>query len=388
MLDSDRCTFPRLQYDGESIVPSHQYIYISNLKVSLYLCDRNGIVALESYTQTQFKNAKLFLQQTRNVPCSLIVDIIEEDYKRDTIPHVHSYERQAVIQRKMKQLYRDTPYRHASLHGRETTGRRDDRLLISAIINPELVSYWLELLNELKIPVQGIHSIAFISYILSKKLKIKDDKFLLVTLQYNSGIRISFYDNEQLQLSRLTLNTNWEHDQTLKLLIKEIDKTQMYINRLRLLTPGQKLKIIYIGNADYLEELKLAVNSNDLTEFGNIQHKIIAKTLGLANLRHDFLDEIIVQFLHKCSIPKQYAVVSVKNYQRHYLGTIALKVFVTAASLAMIFFSIQFWLAQKEFIKNNAAVERNLTVFRSEIDALKKQIPAQNFDSMQTKSVV
>ena len=35
-------------------------------------------------------------------------------------------DRDAILQRKLTQIFRSTPYRHAMLQGRETEGRRDD----------------------------------------------------------------------------------------------------------------------------------------------------------------------------------------------------------------------------------------------------------------------
>ena len=62
-----------------------------------------------------------------DVPTHLFTDLSEEDFRLDTIPHVGASDRDALLARKLTQIFRNTPYRHALLQGREADGRRDDR---------------------------------------------------------------------------------------------------------------------------------------------------------------------------------------------------------------------------------------------------------------------
>src|SRR4029077_8014347 len=94
------------------------------------------------------------------VPTHLFTDLAEEDFRLDTIPHVGARDRDAIINRKLAQIYRNTPYRHGLLQGREAEGRRDDRVLYTAITNPEVLRPWLEVIDRLEVPLDGIHSAA------------------------------------------------------------------------------------------------------------------------------------------------------------------------------------------------------------------------------------
>src|SRR5262245_8093656 len=80
-----------------------------------------------------------YLKETPNVPVYVLVDLFEEEFRRDTIPHVFGPDRGAILARKKSRLFRDTPYFHYFLQGREEDGRRDDRVLMSAITNPNHV---------------------------------------------------------------------------------------------------------------------------------------------------------------------------------------------------------------------------------------------------------
>src|SRR5262249_54775877 len=114
-------------------------------------------------------------------PAHLFVDLTEEDFRLDTIPHVGASDRDAILNRKLQQIYRSTPYRHAQLQGREAEGRRDDRVIYTAVTNPEVLRPWIEILERLKVPLGGIHSVAVASGRLLDELDLLFPHALLVT---------------------------------------------------------------------------------------------------------------------------------------------------------------------------------------------------------------
>ncbi|MDH5537531.1 MAG: hypothetical protein OEZ08_18420, partial [Betaproteobacteria bacterium] len=68
-----------------------------------------------------------FLTGYAGVPTYLMVDTVEEDYRHETLPHTFGADRAEMVNRKIKQLYRNTPYAAAWRQGRESGKRRDDR---------------------------------------------------------------------------------------------------------------------------------------------------------------------------------------------------------------------------------------------------------------------
>ena len=71
------------------------------------------------------------------------------------MPHVGARDREAILERKLTQIFRNVPYRHAQLQGRETEGRRDDRVLYTAVTNPEVLRPWLEIQPYGRLPGHG-----------------------------------------------------------------------------------------------------------------------------------------------------------------------------------------------------------------------------------------
>src|SRR5690554_3834743 len=96
-----------------------------------------------------------YLKETGPLATWFLVDLVEEEYRHDTIPHVFGADRAAVIARKKARLFRDTQYFYADIQEREPDGRRDDRVLFMALTNPDLLAPWLDILHANKIPLAG-----------------------------------------------------------------------------------------------------------------------------------------------------------------------------------------------------------------------------------------
>ncbi len=75
-----------------------------------------------------------------------------------------------LLDRKLNQMFRGTPFRHAVVLDRESAGRRDDRVLYTSITNPELLTPWLDLLDAARAPLVGIYSAPLLSARLLKPL--------------------------------------------------------------------------------------------------------------------------------------------------------------------------------------------------------------------------
>src|SRR5690554_4070653 len=78
------------------------------------------------------------------LPVIIVTDFIEENFRSESIVHVNRYDRSAILQRRLDYIYRHTPFRSARITGRESQGRRDDNILLSAITKPELIQPWLD----------------------------------------------------------------------------------------------------------------------------------------------------------------------------------------------------------------------------------------------------
>ncbi len=201
-----------------------------------------------------------FLQNHRD-PAYLLTDLIEEDFRHETVPHLRGSDRAALIQRKCEQYYRNTPFRQAVLLQRLKEGRRDDDMLFSGLTNPALISPWLNIMLAQQIPVAGIYSVPNISAPLVKK--IPSDHLLLLSWEKNAGLRQTYFNTGHLSFSRLTpMSDGSSLGETVA---TEAVRTQQYLKSLSLLPPGQVLNVYIICHADDRRDLETRLgNSTDM----------------------------------------------------------------------------------------------------------------------------
>ena len=62
-----------------------------------------------------------YLRETPLMPTYLFVDVVEEEFRLDTAPHVVGRDRRALINRKINRLFRSAPYYCAIRQGRDLT---------------------------------------------------------------------------------------------------------------------------------------------------------------------------------------------------------------------------------------------------------------------------
>lgn len=201
-----------------------------------------------------------FLQQHRH-PALLLVDVIEEDFRLETVPHLTGSARKHLLARKYEQFYRNTPFRQATLLQRHEDGRRDDEMLFSALTNPQRISPWLDILLAYHIPLIGIYSLPNISTPLVKN--IPSDHVLLLSWEKDAGLRQTYYNNKRLHFSRLIpISGSSSFSESVA---TETPRTQQYLKSLSLPPAGEILDIHIICHAHDRHALQAHLeNSSDL----------------------------------------------------------------------------------------------------------------------------
>src|SRR3990172_2022779 len=113
----------------------------------------DGLVAFKGY----------LAELGKQLPVHMIVDAVEEDSRLESLPHSVGSDRTDMVNRKLKQHYRNTPYISAQLRGRDSGKRRDDRYLFCALTNPELIAGWVQAVIEHGLPMAGIYLLPTVS---------------------------------------------------------------------------------------------------------------------------------------------------------------------------------------------------------------------------------
>jgi len=224
---------------------------------------------------------KEHLAQFPTVPVHIVVDAVEEDYRFETLPHATGSDRADMVNRKLKQHYRNTPYLSAWLLGRDSGKRRDDRYLFSALTNSELIGDWLQAVIARGLPVAGVHLMPMVTAGLLDKLDVKASN-LLVVAQHAGGLRLTFFRDRQFRLSRLTRGDSGKAESNTRYFTDEISNTRLYLHALRTMTLDEQLTVALIDRGDALQEAAAGIaRDNPSLECVRFGRRDLAGRLGL-----------------------------------------------------------------------------------------------------------
>lgn len=238
---------------------------------------KNGVLAEPYYFSNNAQGLERFAEflHAHRDPAYLLVDLIEEDFRQETVPHLTGANYQALVQRKFDQYYRSTPFRLSLLQQRQTEGRRDDELLFSALTNPSRISAWLELLLLHKTPIVGIYSVPHTSIPLIKE--IESDHLLLLSWEKDAGLRQSYFLNKRLRFSRLTpIKPNSSFADAI---VEESARTHQYLQSLSLTPQGQLLNVHIICHAKEKAQLDAQLVSNSNMQYAYLDLQQLGKQI-------------------------------------------------------------------------------------------------------------
>jgi len=200
---------------------------------------------------------------------TLVVDSPAEDFIVEKVVHVSPYDRKSFLARKLEQHFRNVEFCSAKVLGREKTGRRDDRVLFSAITQTRNIDNWVRVLLQEQVSIKGITSPAFAICKVARELGLEtSEEFVLVNWQRN-GIRQSLISDNKLMFSRLTpLPLDPEADLA-KAILDAALQTVEYLERIGLLQTGNAPDLHVVSP---LLEKDAFVDQPGSEDFGTVFH--------------------------------------------------------------------------------------------------------------------
>jgi len=355
-------------------------LYVNADRHTLYRVGRHSAHKLGSFLVGQAGMHRLhdILLQQQQQPVSILVDLIEEEFRHDTIPHAHGSDRTRMLERHAAKLYRGTPFRHSRIIGRSQEGRRDDKILFSALTNPDNLQPVLDLLEQTASPLAGIYSLPIISTRLIKPLQARNENVLLITEQPDGGLRETFLRKGQVQFSRLAPIQESSPDEYCRLLDTEVHKTQRYLNTLRLLAPGESIAVYPLADTPRCEAVTRTCLESEQLKFHPVDIGELAITSGCKDFpKTGGSDALFAFLLGNGQCKNHYAKPPHLKRLRGWQGALALR----AASwlLAVIGLSwsginaVDGWMANRE--RDQLAANRELVANR--YTQLTRELPVQ-----------
>ena len=232
--------------------PPRRVLAISNAGCDCYLSAGPRLALEASFLPDQQSDFAAFVASRRRSLFVALADQIEEDFRLDTIPHLRGPARAQLLARKSSQTYRDTPFHTSVSLGRETDGRRDERVLLMALTNAQALNLWLTPLSTAGIKLAGLYSPPVAASVLldaiARRTGAAPKRLLLVSIN-RAGLRQTLVDGRVARFSRLAAVAGDEAIDTPEFAancITEINKTQQYLVGLRLLQRDFKLPTLIL----------------------------------------------------------------------------------------------------------------------------------------------
>lgn len=183
----------------------------------------------------------------------LLVDVPEEGFQLEEVPFSRGQDRMAIIKRKLGQYFYGTPFSLAHSEGRLKTGRRDERLLLMALTQPQTLEPWLMILDEARASLAGIYSLP---QVISRLLPADAPPQQLLILPTKAGLRQSFFDGRQLRFSRLTSLATDNTQESALAAVLEAGKIHQYLSSQRLIDRNRPLATRILVHPEQLTAMR------------------------------------------------------------------------------------------------------------------------------------
>ena len=285
-------------------------LYLGGEQADLYRAARRQVGRIAQFATDADGQAAFaeFMAGQPATPCRILADLIEEEFRQEALPHVGGSDKKALHARHAARLFRSTPFRHTRVLGREAGGRRDDKVLLSALTNHELVEPWTRILEKAGQPLFGIHSLPIVSRHIVAALSAARGNALLITLQRGNRLRETFLQNNQVCFSRLAPLSDTENAGFGFTVKAEIEKTRRYLTTLKLLGFEERFAVHVVCDGAHLMATRALGGYGDYCDTHAHGLRELAARFGIVDYPDgSYSDLLYVALLNKVRVLNHYA---------------------------------------------------------------------------------
>ena len=181
-----------------------------------------------------------YVAEVRRSLFYLLADVAEEGFQVEDVPYVQGGDRSALIRRKLSQYFYGTPYALAMSLGRQKQGRRDERMLFTALTRPPQIEPWLGILRQAEGRLAGLFSVPTVLAGMPLLLGALSPRYMVLSTT-RAGVRQTLIDNGRVTFSRLTPLVTGTTEEMALTCAGEAERMYQYVT-------GQRL----IGRADQM----------------------------------------------------------------------------------------------------------------------------------------
>ncbi len=353
--------------------------------MTVFVWDGKTLISSRDFQpdETGYADFEYLLEQSVTMPAKLLVDMIEEDFRRETIPHVNVVDRQALVRRQLDRHYRDEDYVHAKVIGRSKLGRKDDTILLSALTNTGLLAPWLDRLSDYNVRLAGIWSLPLLTEKLLRTLINEDENALIVSRQIRSALRNSYFKNGKMLLSRQAkfdkdMWDNEHFDGVISNLERGTVEIYNFLINQRIMETTDHLNVYCILGDDQLNEARELSHGTSTIHYAFISLEQMFKQFGIQGCEGYGSDALFAYLCMKSnSLSDHYARQEQKSTYYRYLLDKTITQVAELGSLVCITVAVLLSLKSLELSQAEAAVARDTAYLEYEYSNRFGQIESQ-----------
>ncbi len=226
-----------------------------------------------------------FREYLRSRPGALfgvVADLAGEDCHEEQIPALRGSDRDAVVQRRLAQRYRDTRLAAALSLGQVVTPeRRNERLLLASFTNTQQLAPWLDALDESGARLAGVYSVPLLAPALAWRLGVKGGRCFVVSAN-RAGLRQCFVENGRLRFARLERTLDMVPQALAMFVRSETLRLAQYLVTLRALPrEGAPVQVLVVAPRGQKAVFEQALSSDARLVFHTMDAQEAARKAGL-----------------------------------------------------------------------------------------------------------
>jgi len=306
-------------------MPQRRVLFFDNARLTAYRVQGGAVLLEASFAGDEAGLAAFgeYLQQHRRSLFTILADAAEESFQTEDIPHSSGKDRQAILRRKLAQHFYGTPYALALSQGRLKSGRRDERLLLMALTQPQHFEPWISVLSRNRAILAGIYSLPQTIFGLLPSRQI--GQLLLLTLTH-AGLRQTFFDDGQMRFSRLTPLIHDSTDASALAAASEAVKMHQYLASQRLIERDKPLTTRVLAHPAEMTAMRAHCHSNTSLQFEIVDLLEEARRAGLrSSLVNSQADMLFCHLLVRKTPAEQFAQAEELQYYRLWQTRFGLK---------------------------------------------------------------
>ncbi|HUK04870.1 MAG TPA: hypothetical protein VLV90_07295 [Burkholderiales bacterium] len=214
----------------------------------------------------------------------VLADLAGEDFHEDQIPYLRGGDRQAVVDRRLAQRYRDTRLAAALSLGYATGERRSERLLLASFTNTQQFTAWLDALAEAGARLSGVYSVPLVAPALAARLGLRGGRAFVVTAN-STGLRQCYLEEGRLRFARLERTADMAPDALAAFVRAETMRLAQYLSTLRVLPrEGPPVQVLVIAPRAQRAAFEQVLVSDARLTFRTVVIDEAARKIGMKQL--------------------------------------------------------------------------------------------------------